>query len=105
MTRTSIRRVAIAGALATTLTLAAPAHAAGLNHGGAPGIDMLQAAWQWAVSLWTGQPLAPDHVGVSAKPRLKSDLGAAVDPDGTPRAAAAPCQVSCDRSSAIDPNG
>ena len=104
MTQTLIRRIAIAGALAATLTLAAPAHAAGLNHGGAPGIDMLQAAWQWAVSLWTA-PIAPQHLSGSAKPRLKSDRGAAVDPNGAPSATAATCQVNCDRSSAIDPNG
>jgi hypothetical protein len=102
MTRTSIRRVAIAGSLAATLTLAAPAHAAGLNHGGAPGIDMLQAAWQWAVSLWAPQPIAPDHVGASAKPRFKSDLGAASDPNGrqTPSAAA-----PLDPGAGTDPNG
>jgi hypothetical protein len=104
MTRTLIRRVATAGALAATLTLAAPAHAAGWNHGGAPEIDMLQAAWQWAASLWTA-PTTPQHTSGSTKPRLKSDLGASSDPNGVASAAGATCQVNCDRSSAIDPNG
>jgi hypothetical protein len=101
MTHPLIRRVAIAGALAATLTLAAPAHAAGLTHG-APGIDMLQAAWQWAVSLWAPQPLAPDHAGVSAKPRFKSDRGAATDPDGRQTSSAA---TPLDRGASTDPNG
>jgi hypothetical protein len=101
MTHPLIRRVAIAGALVATLTLAAPAHAAGWNHGGAPEIDMLQAAWQWVASLWTA-PIAPQHVSGSTKPSLKSDLGASSDPNGrqTPSAA-----TPLDRGASVDQNG
>ncbi len=101
MTHPLIRRVADRGRAFATLTLAAPAHAAGLNHGGAPGIDMLQAAWQWAVSLWAPQPLAPDHAGVSAKPRFNSHIGAASDPNGRQ----SPSAATPLNGGSTDPNG
>jgi hypothetical protein len=106
MTQGLIRRIATAGALVATLTLAAPAHAAGWPHGASPATDLFQAAWQWAVSLWTPQASVAHHVSRPSGsnhgsiPGMKSDLGAAADPNGRPSTFTGSCQTNC-----FDPNG
>lgn len=98
MTRTLIQRIAIAGALAGVLTLTAPAHAAGWNHGGTPETDLFQAAWRWAASLWAPQANMQRPAGRSTGlhqgsiPGVKSDLGAAADPNGARSVPAVTCQ-------------
>jgi hypothetical protein len=106
MTRTLTQRVAIAGALAGILTLTAPAHAAGWNRGGAPELDLFQAAWSWATSLRAPQANAPRPAGRSTRPHqgsipgVKSDRGTGTDPNGAPGASAATCHPNC-----VDPKG
>lgn len=109
MNHRSIRRLATAAALLSLLTLTAPAHAAGWSLG-APGGDVLQAAWQWIATFWS-TPAHPAHGTVERKSGLdpsglKSALGMEIDPNGGTNAATAPtCQTSCDRGMGIDPNG
>jgi hypothetical protein len=127
MSRILFRRITIAAALAALLTLAVPAQAAGWN-GWAPGGDLLQSAWQWVAGLWA--PVAPAHHsgritktdrGSSIDPDgaqarsdqgsgldpmgTKSDRSSSIDPDGRTTSSSAPCQVGCQPSGGVIPNG
>jgi hypothetical protein len=124
MSRILFRRITIAASLAALLTLTAPAQAAGWN-GWAPGGDLLQSAWQWMAGLWA--PAAPAHhprqitkTGMHIDPngaRVQSDHGSGLDPMGTKSdrsssidpnggtTTSTACQVNCDRSMGINPNG
>jgi hypothetical protein len=99
MNQRPIRRLAIAAALLTLLTLTAPAQAAGWSSW-TPKSPVLQTAWHWVSSFW-GAPVSPAP-GVP----VKSDRSSGIDPNGgTSSATTSPCPVNCDRSSGIDPNG
>src|SRR3954467_15567626 len=100
MTRNLVRRVALAAALAASLTLADPAHAAG-PLGWTPQTNFFQAAWHWAASLWAPPALpAPRVVGST-----KTEHAGGAAPTGTPSSATGSCQVNCERGGGIDPNG
>lgn len=99
MTQRPIRRLATAAALLALLTLTAPAQASGWSSWPSKG-PALQTAWQWLASLW-GAPASPGQGSL-----VKRDGGNGIDPDGKPSSATTTtCQVNCDRSSGIDPNG
>ena len=92
MTQTCIRRVAAAVALATALTFAAPAQAAGWQTWRTePG--WFQAAIHWMVRLWTGKDTVDPNGG---------DRGSRIDPNGITTPTPPP---GGDRGSGIDPDG
>jgi hypothetical protein len=99
--------VTTAAALAATLTLASPVHAAGL--GGWQGSSgWLLDAWHWLAGAWPGAGEI-SHGGAGAKAAsslLKA--GAGVDPDGhslTGIGAGASTTPTSDVGAGIDPNG
>jgi len=98
MTQRPIRRLALAAALLTLLTLTAPAQAAGWGSW-PPQRQVLQTSWQWIASFW-GAPAGPGN-GVP----VKSDRSSGIDPNGEPSSTTTTCQVNCERSMGIDPNG
>ena len=91
MIQRRIRLVAVAAALATVLTFAAPAHAAGWQPW-MGGSGWFEAAVQWVAGLWTGQ-------GVTSRTKI----GAGIDPNGEPNSAPTPPPPDADHG--IDPNG
>jgi hypothetical protein len=100
MLQRSIRRLAIAAALLSLLTLTPPLHAVGWGSV-VPGGDFFKAAQQW-VAGFLGRA-----VGVGEKPRgVKADRGSGVDPDGAPLVSTVPsCQGNCGARSGSNPNG
>jgi hypothetical protein len=92
MIQRNIRRVAVAAALATALSVAAPAQAAG-GHAVKGGPDWFQAAVHWVANLlppswvnWTkrGQGIDPDGLTSTSMPTppIGVDRGQGIDPDG-----------------------
>jgi hypothetical protein len=95
MTHAKTQRISTAVALAATLAMAAPVHAAG-REGRVRGKDsgVLVRAWSWVVEVMS-----------------TSKKGAGIDPNGftldegvTP-APPPQCVEGCDKGAGIDPNG
>jgi hypothetical protein len=91
-----MRHAAVATALAATLALAAPAHAAGWESR-VSGVDFAHAVWQWLASLWP----APER-GTEPAPTEPpwEKAGGCIDPMGQPA-----CEPKNTASTAPDPNG
>jgi hypothetical protein len=86
MTRTSSRRLPAALVLIALVSLCLPASASPLGHQGRVPTVL---AWihDWAESLWSLLPGAPDHsanraVGMDGS--TTTDRGALIDPNGSP---------------------
>jgi hypothetical protein len=67
----------IAAALVLALTLATPAHAAGLKGGWDPASELLLRAWHWLTGGWEA-PVG--RQGRAGRPTTKEGLG--IDPQG-----------------------
>jgi hypothetical protein len=101
MLQRTIRRLAIAAALLSLLSLTPPVHAAGWGQGLARG-DFFAGAMQW-VAGFLGRSADMEKT----PRRVKSDHGVGIDPDGTPGATTTSpiCHGNCDGGMQIDPNG
>jgi hypothetical protein len=93
-----IRRAAAAAAVAATLALAAPVHAAGWENPAA-GPGWLQQALEWITHLWVGG----DEAG-GLKPVIEK-CGAGIDPSGCPGAAPPPEPANANSTGGADPEG
>lgn len=109
MDQRRIRRVIAAAALAMTLALAPPAHAAGGRGGGPePGLfspGLFSKAWQWLAevsSLWTGGPQQAPATRQDPAAASKRSMG--IDPNGFQAAAINRIPASSEGSMSNDPN-
>ncbi len=105
MNQRRIRRMIAAAALAMTLALAHPAHAAGGSSVWGPEPGLFGKAWQWLAEVWswTGGPRQAPAAPQSSGAGCKRSMG--IDPNGVQTAAANHAPAPTERSMGIDPNG
>ena len=90
MSQRFVRQAVTAAALAASLALGTPAHAAGLPEPGS--MSLFEQVSHWLTSMWPGDG-----------PILEKS-GPGVDPDGSPVRPSTAC-TECDRGAGVDPDG